>query len=244
VLLRPGLTEEVAETRLVAILLQLWHRPQLAGQLLRIPLLDVASLRLLTRAFLRQPVQLTAQLLPIIRPGYSRHLHGPGDQLAGLTYAEWIAAENWYFRYRQSKDPAHLQQLIATLYRPRTWQRQPNGDRRQAYNPHTVERRAREVAQLPAATQQAILFYYDSCRSSIISRYAELFPGKQYDDDPDPAPVNPTRNYLQLLRELAGSPDRFQIIGDQDVHNVFFDLNERIAQANREADALANKQRG
>ena len=237
VLLTPKASPEDVDTRLVSILLQLWKRPLLAGTMLRMPLLDVATLRLLTRAFLQQPVQLTRQLLPQVHTGpaaWRTAWHGPLDQLAGLTFEEWIAAEDAYFRHRQGQ-PGQLQRLVAVLYRPAANRPQPNGDRREPFSQYSVEARALVLAELRDEHRQAILFFYDSCRSSIIARFSDLFPGKEFDDDPATKPVNPTRNYLMLMRELAGSPDRFELIGQQPLSNIFFDLNERIAESHQAA---------
>jgi hypothetical protein len=245
VFLTPDATEEYVETRLVAILLQLWKRPQLAGVMLKMPLLEVATLRLLTRAFLQQPVELTKQLLPKLRPmGLGRTLYGPLDGLAGLSFEEWISCENHYFNFREHKKTVDLQRLVAVLYRHRRRSPLANGDQREDFNQHTVESRAQLLQQLPQTELQAVLFFYDSCRTHLVKRAPELFPGREWDDEPAPVATNPTRNYMLMLRELAGSPDRFDVIGKQPVANVFFDLNQRILDANALQAAIDAKRNG
>lgn len=238
VLQRPGVTDDEVNTRLVAILLQLWKRPHLAGIMRRMPLLDVATLRLLTRAFLDQPVQLTKQLLPTLTYNKMFTVYGPGDNLTGFTYEEWIAAEGAYFQYREGGKPEHLAQLLAVLYRPGRRKAQPNGDRREEYNQYTLDARAAQLAKLPAHMRLAVWFYYDSCRAVLMRQNPDLFKGKEYDDDPDPVPTNPTRNYLELLDELAGSPVHYDATGKQPVQNIFFSLNKKIGDADRRAEAM------
>ena len=246
VFLTPDATPEFIETRLVATLLQLWRRPKLAGVLRTMDLENVAELRRLTQAFLQAPVKLTKQLIPRLDPGplaWPRHYYGPGDMLAGVNFTEWIAAENAYFRYRQG-DAAQLLRLVAILYRP-GGPRQENGDRREAYSQFRVEDRMLQLsARLKPEVAQAVLYYYNSCRTQKIAANPDLFPGKEYADDPDPVATNPTRNYQLLLRELAGTPDRFDLIGQQPVDNVFFDLNERVAESHAQQKALADQSHG
>ena len=236
VLFRP-LGQADLETRLVAILMQTYRlsRPRLAWQLIRMPLTELIECRPLVHFLLEQKAQLTRQLLPRVRARWwLRPWYGPGDYLQGLTFSEWIDAEAAVFRFRQTQRPEHLNQLVAVLYRP--GRRQPDastGDRRPVYAQHEVATRAQLAGQLPLDVRRAILLYYDSCRHFYIEQFPEVFSGGGEEDAPAATEQNPAPAYLRILREMAGSPDKFDVMGRQPIGNILFDLAERIKQAEK-----------
>jgi hypothetical protein len=217
----------------VCILMRLykWNSPRLTWRFIRMPLLDLSEFVQLTDFLIQEQAQLTKQLLPKIWPRY-RTWYGPGDLLEGLTFAEWIDAEAAVFSYRQTKKECYLNRLVAVLYRP--GQQAPNpatGDRRPPYVQHELEARSEQAARLSIDVRRAILVYYDGCRQFYINNYPEVFSVGD-DDEPqaDKTPTSPAPAYLRILRDLAGSPDRFEVMGQQPVGNIFFDLSERVKQ--------------
>jgi hypothetical protein len=241
-------TEPQLQAKLLPILLELrkWKNRRMLWQCYRMPLLDAADCTQLVEFLISHPVALTKQLLPSIRPTwYARPWYGPGDMLAGLTFAEWIDAETTLYQYRMSKKPQHLHRLVAILYRPGRREPHPStGDRRLAYTTHQLDARTAEAAKLAPAVHQAILVYYDSCRQVLIQQHPDVFndPDDDDADNPDrvaPPPQNPAPAYLRILRELANTPDRFEVIGQQPIGNILFDVASRIQQTNETLKRLA-----
>ncbi len=233
-------SESLLQARLICVLLQLRTNPRLAWQMIKMPLLDLEQFRQLTDFLIKAPANLTRQLLPTIRPNFWRApWHGPGDRLAGLTFTEWIDAETAVYQYRQTNYLHHLNRLVAILYRPG---KAAPDQARPPYVQHTLPQRTLEAAQLPLHVRQAILLYYDSCRRFYIDAYPEVFASEDELDLDDPLlaarppakPENPGPVYLRILRQLAGRPDRFTTMGQQPLNNIFFDLAERV----KEAEAL------
>lgn len=239
VLFKPA-TEPELQARLIPVLLELyrWHTPGRTWRFIKMPLLEVDEFRAHTNFLLQGQAQLTKQLLPTIRP-LLRTWYGPGDYLNGLTFAEWIEAESALFYYHLTKKEDFLNRLVAVLYRPGQT-RKPNpvtGDRRPPYVQHEVAARAKLAGRLSMATRQAVLIYYDSCRQVIINNYPEAFSAGDDDEQTQRAPASPAPAYLRILRELAGSPDKFEVMGQQPAGNIFFDLAERVKQAEALAKA-------
>ena len=233
VLFQPA-TLEYLQSRLIPVLMQLWRRPRLAWQFQRMALLDVGEFIPLTE-FLLEPIALTKQLLPHVRRRpWCRRWYGPGDMLAGLTFTEWIDAEAALYVYRKNQADKFLNRLVAILYRPgRLLGASATGDRRQAYHQHEVEQRTLQAEQLPVDTRHAILLYYEGCRRQLIARHPEVFQVAEEAEQPatPKASENPAPAYLRILRELAQGAEKYEVIGQQPIGNIMYELTERIKQA-------------
>ncbi len=103
-----------------------------------------------------------------------RGLVGPHDALANCTFYEYKEAYAQWYQYQENNDPAHIDHLIAILYRPvkkylrlNKMRKNFNGDFRQPYpvvsNPAILERRKRQVAKWPAHVKYGIWLWFTAC---------------------------------------------------------------------------------
>lgn len=115
--------------------------------------------------------------------GKRKTYHAPADGLANFTLYELALTFSIFERYLQSNDEADANELIATIYRPSKPQTQHNrqsgyeGDRRLPIYKHEsmVPKRQARIASLPKETKQLILFWFASCRQSIIDSFPNIF---------------------------------------------------------------------
>jgi len=103
-----------------------------------------------------------------------RGMIGPEDALQNCTFFEYKEAYAQWYQYQQSQDIAHLNELIAILYRPqksflriRKRMRNFNGDPRATYtvitNPRKLQNRIRKVEKWPAHIKYGIWLWFTAC---------------------------------------------------------------------------------
>jgi hypothetical protein len=149
---------------------------------------DLYDLAIFCEPFIEQEPT-TQNLVPSISCQGSR-LFGPADALENLCFIEFIKAEHFFVAYAQQQQPQDLQSLVAVLYRPakrwfKSWDK--TADRREPYNDHTLEARAKALATIPWGLQMAILNYYVACRNALIAQFPRVFvrPEDQISDAPN-----------------------------------------------------------
>ncbi|MGI4870449.1 MAG: hypothetical protein ACRYFX_04635 [Janthinobacterium lividum] len=225
--------------RLTLVLLDVRRRPWLFWQLRRMSAESRHELTALAAFCLREP-RLTKQLLPVLRvPGTLTRLHGPADAFSNLTFAEFIQAEGYFAAYQRERDVRHLDQLVATLYRP-AGGRNPD-DRRQPFAPCEVAGRLRAVARLPLATRLTVQLWYGSCRTAWVRKYeGTIFTVPDQQQPAAAKAPDPRETWRDILAERAGSPVQYDEYGRQVLPNVFFDLDLRIRRRLAEQEAIRN----
>lgn len=102
--------------------------------------------------------------LPWLRMARARHY-----RLYNASFDEYLMAENFYFAYTSTKDPAHLDNLIAVLYH-RPWQRWDAGK---------IQNRAKAFRSLAPAVKNTVFMWYIGFRSYLPERCPTLFSGKK-----------------------------------------------------------------
>jgi len=225
-LLHAGLTVLELKLCLTMVLLDVRRRPWLFVQLRRMSAEQRHELTPLANFCLEEP-RFTKQLLPEVRvPGTRTVLHGPGDAWGNLTFAEFIQAEGYFFdSQRDPEQLRHLDQLVATLYRPAGGT--DPADPRQVFESRDVAGRLPLVARLPLHTRQAVRLWYASCRNAYVRKYTgTLFTAPKEGDGSRPA--DPRETWREILAEQAGSPVSYDEYGRQPIANIFFDLDLRI----------------
>lgn len=119
---------------------------------------------------------LTKNLLPVYKCCY-----GPADNFSNLQVCEFIFTEQYYQQFKEEGAVQHLNMLIAILYRPAkkryNMARNEEGDVREPYNDNLTPLFARKVARWPMAIKQAILFWYEGCRTSLVNNNPDVFGG-------------------------------------------------------------------
>ena len=86
--------------------------------------------------------------MPVLRIGRRRFI-GPGDGLMDISVEELIAADAELTLYTATKDPCHIDNMLATLYR-RPGPRQPAGRHVEPLDIDHTERAARVFRFVPA----------------------------------------------------------------------------------------------
>jgi hypothetical protein len=190
---------------------------------------------------------LTKQLLPLLEvPSFgpfSIKLYGPADELANLSFVEFIKAEGAYISYAKTRNEEALNLLVAILYRPKRKDYDPDspdfdGDIREKYNDHLLAGRVKKVSRLPLATRQAVFLYYDGCRALILQQYSNVFR-KPKDGDAK------GRGWGHVLRSLAGSVNEYERTAHQPLGTVLIDLDMAIQESDElqeRLEALKNQQ--
>jgi hypothetical protein len=157
--------------------------------------------------------------------------YAPADKLANISFLELCVTFSLFEQYLQDYDEDLLNELLAVLYRspkPRTRENKEKaygGDQRQPYMGYEalVPKRKRWMATLPERTKQLMVFWFASCRQTIINQYPDLFnaqngegskygwgsvlmamaDGIQYLDAVSVQPASDALTYLDYLNEQA-----------------------------------------
>lgn len=101
-------------------------------------------------------------------------LQGPADALTNCSFFEYKQAYSAWFQYQETQDVAHLDEMIAVLYRPNVafaWvkSRMKNfaGDHRERFtaksNPLRLQARINRVAKWPAHVKYGIWLWFTAC---------------------------------------------------------------------------------
>jgi hypothetical protein len=124
-----------------------------------------------------------------------------------LRFSEYIYAETAHARFCDTGDPAALDALIATLYRPprrRIDTAAPDwdGDHRERHNPFLTDKYARAVARVDHVTKLMILTWYRSCGFFLQAEFPEMYltasakSGKK---------VKVFKSFMDMVDELSDS---------------------------------------
>ena len=168
--------------------------------------------------------------------GKIRSYYAPADGLANVSFLELCTTFSLFEQYIQDYDEDILHELLAVLYRPpkpRTKENKASaygGDQRQPYLGHEgmVAKRKKWMATLTPRVKQLLLFWFASCRQSIIEQYPDLFTsqggqgskygwgallmamagGLQHMDAVSAQPAMDALTYLDYLNEQARQRER------------------------------------
>lgn len=190
------------------------HRLALLAVLLGEHLLQVATIHpvqlaqllVLTEFFFAETERLTAQLQPYLDLAVGRRYHAPRTSLRNVLFGEFVFADTFFVLYVRFQRPEHLDQFLATLYRPRRRGASPSradwtGDMREAFNEHLLEHRAPLFAPVPLVQKLAVLTWYRGCRAELAEEFPEVFDAAEAERDGEPS-VTP--RWDRVLRKLSG----------------------------------------
>lgn len=174
----------------------------------------------------------TEQLLPKLSAG-GHELIGPKKQFRNLTVNEFIYTETAYNAYCSSKNLEKLHALIAILYRPEDTRKDPespdfDGDMRQPFNNHLIEKRLPMVKRLMPEYQMLIFYWYQACRDQLIKDYWRCFNGGGNESS------GGQKSWNTFLNAMAGGKfGDFEKTKKALVHDVFTDIQMEKEQAER-----------
>jgi hypothetical protein len=161
--------------------------------------------------FLLQPGEVKP--LPRIKLSRARHY-----RLYNACFEEYLMAENYYFAYTETKDPVHLDNLIAVLYR-RPWER---------WNASRIQTRAKIFRSVDAAVKNSVFMWYVGFRSYIPVRCPSLFSGEKSN-----RPFKP-RDYINgMVHQLSnGDITIKQQLMKQPAMDALDELEQRAVEYN------------
>ena len=165
---------------------------------------------------------LSGQYLPL------QVLHGPSDKLKNLTFEEFIFVESFFDAYAKSENQQKLDQFCAILFRPRKGNKDKTGDVREPFNPHSVDRRAAYIANIPFEIKQSILLNYIGCKAAFPKLYPTLFSSQQ-EEEPEEQPIKRSFSWLETaFRMVEHRPADLEILKKQNLHEVLASLNVKV----------------
>lgn len=116
-----------------------------------------------------QPARTIHNFFPKIK-----NLYGPEDAFQNLSVIEYVHARDHFLNYAKTQEEKHLNNLVATLYRPKKWfhsirKKMPSydGQIRQKYNDNTVESRFKKVSKIAPELKFAVYLYFLECENFI-----------------------------------------------------------------------------
>lgn len=180
---------------------------------------------------------LTKNLLPKYQGFY-----GPADNFGNLQICEFIFTEQFYQQYKEEGNIEYFNTLIAILYRPAkkgyNKHRNEEGDIRESYNDNVTALYARKVACWPSAVKEAILFWYEGCRASLINNNPDVFGGTGGEAA--------KYGLWSVMRGVAEKAIHGNInqVEKMYVHVFMMELNELVAEADRIKSAYKNTPHG
>jgi len=171
------------------------------------------------------------QLVRNKKHGKKKFYLAPEDGLANISFYELCTTFTHFENFLESKEEIHIDELLATLYRPHKPKTKENkrrgyqGDRRQPLLHHEamVKKRIPHMAILPKSTKQLLTFWFASCRQAIIEEHSELFSA------PSRKEAN-TFGWGGVLMALAGKLQDIDAIAAQSADNALTYLTYLEAQ--------------
>ena len=135
--------------------------------------------------------------------------------------------------YLATGDESYANMLIATIYRPSRPETRADresgwfGDRRQPLRRYEkmIDSRAKLIDTLPTLTRRLIVFWFASCRQSIINQYSKVFIKSEVES------TKPGYGWGGLLLQLAGGPAGLDAIADQHYSNALTWLSMKNDEA-------------
>jgi hypothetical protein len=111
-----------------------------------------------------------------------RPLYGPANRFYNVRFGEFIAADNFFRRWMATKQDEFLDKLIAVLYRPADRNEKPDsrnfhGDRRQPFNEHNINSRAKQVSRISPVVKMAVALWYNGCLHHLSVNFPHCFGG-------------------------------------------------------------------
>lgn len=164
-------------------------------------------------------------------------LYGPEDNFRNVTWDEFVYCDMYLMQYCSTERGTMLDKIIATLYRNKKYHYNPrsenyNGDIREDFNENTVESRAEKIGILiPTLVKQAIYINLKSVRKNIELQYPHLFP--ESTDSETKKPIKKSAIGWENVTRTLCDFSNIDKIGKMPVHNILFELNERIKESKR-----------
>ncbi len=150
--------------------------------------------------------------------------YAPADGLRNLTIYELGSAFTLFEAYIKTENTNLADKLLGLIFRPSKPTTEHNtrsnyeGDRRLPYAKHetTVAARAEKFKSIPDFCKQLLLFWFSSCRQSILNDYSTVFSGGDGKED--------EFGWGGLLLSIANNPANIDQVAAQPYNNILTHL--------------------
>ncbi len=166
-------------------------------------------------------------VLPLSAP-----YHGPDDRLANCTILEFRYAMMFYQAYVKSNNEEYLDQLIATLFRPKRKGTIKN-DIREDLSDFGIQTRARRMRKLSPKFRHAILLNFEGCYSFIQKNYLNKLPK----DGSGSAGIF---DFNGIIRTVSGSKFGAKKETEQ---TLIYDFLEHLIETSEEVERMKRENR-
>jgi hypothetical protein len=186
----------------------------------------------LTTEFLLAGNKLTRQLIP-----FYKGFFGPDSNLSNIKMGEFCFSEHYFTEWKKDGNIAHLNNLIATIYRPGV-KVENKGDSRQPFDPSNTPLFAKEINRWPVSVKFAIAAFYEGAREEKIEANKHVF---EYDTGEESTSLHGLWSVMRSVAK-AGHFGTFEDVADEYVDTILMELAESIAEYEKfKAELEANK---
>lgn len=161
---------------------------------------------------------------------------GPTDFLSNISFLEFVFADTYFMRH-MSGDEVVKYKLIACLYRRHFIDKNSDefeGDTREKFSEHRIDKRAEEFVQLPHEFISGIIYNYRSIRQLIELRYVLLFPKMEDSETKSQKENSKKQNFNGWAQTFKKFVDQDLVNEDHyasmNAHRVLEVINNRIKE--------------
>jgi hypothetical protein len=192
-----------------------------------------------TLDFLTKEIALTSNVIPVIRTGLKKY-YGPADAMTNCTFGEFTLASSVLDEYHKSGDEAHLDQLVAILYRPKKvfWfirrHFTDHQDPRVRFMNRSLKKRISRMAKVDYCIRYSVLLFFSGILNSLTGLYPYVYRHKDDFDSRD-------NGWASLIISLAdGKTDdkSLETVMNSNLYNVFIGLNKKAREYQEYLDKI------
>lgn len=125
--------------------------------------------------FIFTQLDLTKNILPVVKPGWLKKYVGPTDRLGDISIDEFSFAFGVYGQYQKTNNETLLTTLFAVLYRPAAYDYKKTGDNRLPFNNKLIELYEKDLKKMDDSYRQAVYLFFTGCLEYLAKRFPNVF---------------------------------------------------------------------
>ena len=181
--------------------------------------------------FLNKEVNLTRNLLPVIKAGLRKYF-GPADAMVYCTFGEFTLACSALDEFQKTGEEKYLDELVAILYRPKKifWFIREfftdNQDPRAKFMNRALKKRIGKIDRIDHCVKYSIYLFFNGVLNSLPALYPYVYQEKNETGNQD-------NGWASLIISLAdGKTDdkSLETIMNSNLYNVFIGLNKKAKE--------------
>lgn len=146
-------------------------------------------------------------------------LAAPDSALYGVTFEQFITADAACTAYVRAKNPEALRMMCAAFY--------PKSGK---FDPEKVAAEARRIGYLPSWQLEAVLLWFIGAKKLLMRKYPALYA--------EAGEEGPSASGGEVLLGLLSSLNEGRVVDNEkikatELHEVFYELNRRIREAQK-----------